>query len=313
MKAKDYFNLPVDVQLGTWVPSHRGRKNLHNHPHTSRSGAASSDFKRQCEERCEELEETYLKPMKACNKWQREGRGKGEKKGKSVGETCTSTFFKHFHVMCIPTCVDHLTSSSDPDLPPYTFPMPRVAKCTGLGGGVFFQACEAGFFDVISQVLVGLGVKEGESLEVVRERKRLEREVRRREIEEVERVRREEEERKDMEENKLKESETKRESEVLVENLRGQAERMKDVEDAKKAKISSPSGGYKRVEYEDNNGNLHQIDVGGGEHIDVSIERFCNERSKEDGGEGREREECMQDVAIFFNMFHPEFLTGGTK
>ena len=102
-------------------------------------------------------------------------------------KTCTSTFFKHFHVMCIPTCVDHLTSSSDPDLPPYTFPMPRVAKCTGLGGGVFFQACEAGFFDVISQVLVGLGVKEGESLEVVRERKRLEREVRRREIEEVRR------------------------------------------------------------------------------------------------------------------------------
>ena len=51
----------------------------------------------------------------------------------------------------------------------------------------------------------------------------------------------------------MKESETKRESEVLVENLRGQAERMKDVEDAKKAKISSPSGGYKRVEVSQRN------------------------------------------------------------
>ncbi|GMI47370.1 hypothetical protein TrCOL_g11236 [Triparma columacea] len=232
----------------------------------------------------------------------------GEKRGKNVGETCTSSFMSQFHRICHPTCIEYQTSLSSPDLPPYSFPFPRVAKCTGLGGGVFFKACEDGFYDAVKQTLVGLGVDEGggESLEVVRERKRIRSEVKRREEEEVERIRKEEEDKRREEEKVLEVSQVKHESTVLVENLRSQAEETLSLE---ASKISENPSSYKIIEYVTPDGTIQHISVGGGETLDASIEKFCKDKRGEGGEEGGGREECMQDVAVFFNMFHPEFLS----
>mmetsp|Transcript_7201 Transcript_7201/g.14595 ORF Transcript_7201/g.14595 Transcript_7201/m.14595 type:complete len:494 (-) Transcript_7201:73-1554(-) len=193
-------------------PSHASYKQSHHSRTHLSSSSQLSQHQSACRERCDEVEEMYLKPARACNKWEREGRGKGTKKGKTVGETCTTSFLTQFHAMCVPTCVSYLTTASDPTLPPYTYPMPSVAKCTGLGGGAFLEGCKSGFYGSIKQTLEGLGIDGGEGVEGEK-RKRKEREERkRREREEVERLKREEEERRRMEE----EEEEKKVKEVEV-------------------------------------------------------------------------------------------------
>ena len=170
--------------------------------------------------------------------------------------------------MCVDTCVEHQSVTSGGG--EYIFPQPRVAKCTGLGGGVYFESCSDGYFDAITQTLEGLGVSgDGGGLKEAERKRREEEDMRVREAEEVERVRR-----------------------LEVERVREEEERRREggVEGRE----------HKKIEYTDEAGTTHIIKVVEG-GVDDSIERFCV-------GLGEGREECMQEVAVFFAMFHPEFL-----
>jgi len=140
-------------------PSHRGRKSLHNRSHRDgHSSREPSPITSLCKEKCDSVEALLLRPLRKCALHKRLSSSHSTKRGKTVGETCTDTFMKQFHLMCVDTCVEHQSVTSGGG--EYIFPQPRVAKCTGLGGGVYFESCSDGYFDAITQTLEGLGAEE---------------------------------------------------------------------------------------------------------------------------------------------------------
>ena len=202
----------------------------------------------------------------------------------------------------------------DPTLPPYKHKLRKVAKCTGLGGGDLLKSCETGYFEGQRQALIGLGLLEvgrGGSLEEVRGKKR----------QRAERERLEKEEWETFANNKGGEEETggrnkgeenedednggvsagdkhpsatraEEESHALVSELLYKAENEKETSGSIDA--SSPKT---IVEYTSPSGSIHDVIVHADRPLSSSIESFCVK-------EFQDRDECMQDVKLFFMMYH---------
>jgi len=122
------------------------------HGHAPPQVTHSSD----CLASCNKIESETLNLRTPCNKYRRQS--------PEVGLVCSESLLKAYKQVCLPACkLEDIQK----------FPLPKVAKCTGIGSPGKILACEAGFFAGVTQTVTALGVdlkKKAEEEEKARER-----------------------------------------------------------------------------------------------------------------------------------------------